>query len=137
MSKMTGKAAKSVFYDGATLHSNQVRHNIQGLPVSQRLKRVLEAAVVTNMGPENKSNAISMMSQKAAERKLGGAAADDRYPNPYWFEFGTQPRRSGGGDRGQITPTPFFRMAIQQVRNSVKDVLVTGLGKIVESAGKK
>lgn len=125
----TAHKIKGACYDAALVVSNQVRSNIRGLNASPELKEVLEATVVTNMGPEDKPNAISAMVQQAAIRKLGKGRS---IPNPTWFEHGTVARRTrAGANRGMIQPTPVFRPGVEQARPEATKVLVDGLSKVI------
>jgi len=132
--RATGKHIKKVYRDAALLVSNQARENIRSLGVSQKLKDVLTASVVTNEGPENLQNAVSAVSQHAAQKKMGGKMSGNRFPNPYWFEYGTAARSSGGASRGQISPSPFFRPAVSQQRSAVLYYLTAEFRKIVALA---
>jgi HK97 gp10 family phage protein len=122
-----GKKLKKVYVLAAGEVSKQARRNIANLEVSPELKELLTASIVTNAGPENKPNAISKVSQPAAEKRLGYAM------NPYWWEYGTVPRATGkGANRGQIKPQPFFRPAVEQARGKAIEVLTDGLKKLIE-----
>lgn len=131
----TGKYLKRVYVRGAALVSDQARANIQNLPISEQVKKVLTATVVTNEGPESKPNAISAVSQRAAERRLSAKQNGIRVPNPFWFEYGTVPRATGtGANRGMMKPTPFFRPAVEAKRAEVKQFLIDELRDILERA---
>jgi hypothetical protein len=123
-----GKKLKKVYVLAAGEVSKQARRNIANLDASPDLKKLLTASIVTNAGPENKPNAISKVSQPAAEKKLGYAM------NPYWWEYGTVPRTTGkGANRGQIKPKPFFIPAVNQAKGKAIEVLVDGLKKLIET----
>lgn len=123
---------KKVYVKAANHISDQVRTNISALSATPELKEVLTASVVTNEGPEHINNAISAMVQPAAVRRLGQGRS---IPNPAWFEYGTEPRTTKDGwNRGQITPTPVFRPAIQQAKDKVRDELVAGISDMVRNA---
>lgn len=125
----TAKGIKQACYNAALVVSNSVRQNINGLSASQELKEVLTATVVTNMGPDDKPNAISAMVQQAAVRKFGKGRS---VPNPVWFEYGTAPRQTGkGANRGMIQPTPVFRPGVEQARAEATKVLVDGLREAI------
>ena len=126
-----GKNLKKVYVKAASVISRQARRNIQALPISGQLKQVLSSTVVTNEGPENKSSAISKVSQKAGVKRVEGELY---VGNPYWWEYGTVPRAtSKGANRGQIKPTPFFRPAVNQAKGKAIEVLVDGLKKLIET----
>lgn len=121
-----GQDLKKVYVAAARVHSNQVHANIDALNASATLKESLHLCTVVNEGPENKPNAVSMMTQVGALKDVGVF-------NPYWFEYGTVPRFTGkGAARGKIEPTPVFRPAIQQSKDKVLEVLVDGIKKLVD-----
>jgi hypothetical protein len=132
--EVSAKELKQVYVAAAAHISDQARDNIASLNASAELKEVLTAAVVTNAGPDDQNNAISAMVQPAAVRRLGKGRS---VPNPAWFEFGTEARKTADGwNRGQIQPTPVFRPAIAQAKGKVKDELVKGISEIVRKATK-
>jgi hypothetical protein len=124
MSRVKGKEIKAGYVRIAREElASRVHANIDGLPVSQDVKEVLHAAAVTNAGPEEIPNAVVMISQQAAIKRLGRSGG--RIPNPYWWEYGTMSRVTKAGRRtGQITPSPFFRRAVTASRGAILAALV-------------
>lgn len=125
LDKTTGNAVKDVYIDAAKPLWAQVKRNIAALPVSPRVKEILDAEMMINRGQDRKQHVLAGMSQQAGIKKLG---LGGRFIlSPYWVEFGT----SSG-----MRPHAYFRPALAATRAQIRSKLEAGFKEIIKDATK-
>lgn len=133
ISKTSGKDLKKAFMHAALFIKNQADENIDRLPISDNAKGVLKETVLASYTDPRNPYVVVSLSQKAAEKFATSQGI--RYPNPYWFESGTQLRKTKkGASRGQMQETPFFRPAITTAKTKVKEALIYGFKNVLGKA---
>ena len=135
MDRVTGEAIKDALIEAGKPLWSQAKKNIAALPVSDRMKQILDAEVSIMRGKPKQPKIVVGMSQQAGIRKLGRKR---RAINPYWVEFGTQERTGPphpvyGTNRGRMKPFPFWRDALKTARPEIAQTLAKQMKEIVET----
>lgn len=130
LDRATGLEVKDVFIDGAKPIWSKAKHNIQGLPISNRLKQILDAEVMIFRAKPKQPYVVVGVSQGAGIKKLGDTPGRWKGKafiiNPYWVEYGIR-----GRSKGAYSGHPFFRPALASARESVKEALANGFKEIL------
>ena len=140
----TGQEIRRLYMAAAMAVRNEARSNIDGISsdrLDERGKLILKEMVIGAYGPDQRKQNVIIGVSAVKARKLArtlGPGKSVRYPNPYWFEFGTVERQTanyfGKGtthSTGHITATPFFRPAVSSKRAEVRAILTSGLRQIL------
>lgn len=133
MERATAEAIKATLIDGGKPIWRQARANIQGLPVSARLKQILTAEVAMMKGKPKQPSIVVGISQAAGISRLGNQASSrggkSFIINPYWVEKGIAGHRTG-----PYTGHPFFRPAVDSTKSEVVSRLSNGFKKLLVDA---
>lgn len=147
LSRTTGKRLKEeVLVGGAKVIWSAAKRNVAALPVSNRIKQILDAEVAIIVPSRPEPYVIVGVSQKAGIKKLGSSGF---IINPYWIEMGVGgAKRIGGKFAGRVkggsadaqgqysAPHPFFRPALSASRKGARTAIANGLKTLVQDVGK-
>lgn len=128
--RMKGERIKNEAYVEAAKHIwSQAKRNVQALPISDRLKTILDAEIMINRGLRANQYVLAGVSQKAGMQKLGGQGTF--IINPYWVEKGIAGHTRGPYSGGK----PFFAPAVRSARSQVAETLKAKLLEIAADTG--
>lgn len=128
--RMKGERIKNEAYVEAAKHVwSQAKANVQALPISDRLKTILDAEISINRGLPANPYVLCGVSQKAGIQKLGGQG--NFIINPYWVEKGIAGHTRGPYSGGK----PFFVPAVKSARSKVAETLKAKLLEIATDTG--
>lgn len=119
---------KQTFFDGASLVAEEVR--AAAPPPSP-------ATLVKGWVPTRQ--AIFIARGDPAEPNVVVGVSRNAAPQALWDEYGTEARttKRSNANRGEMPPQPFFRPAVNRVRDAVAQFIGLGIKEIVEKAAEE